>query len=349
MNKCLPVFLVTLSFLFSSCAHDKEVPQKKISLSIITEIGIEEAKTKEEEPYQFSFIWSVDCDEDGNIYVLDPKDVCIKVFDSNGIFLRKISSKGEGPHELMNPRRIKINDFRNSLFVLHYHGFQLKEFDVFGNYIKSYRLPEQMTHYYEFLSTHTLIYISSGKYGEDEYNSIKLINLDTLDIIQEFAPTKRYGNVNGTQRFVIQDTNLWTCPGDFMEFVGFDLSSGEIRRRIPINVPYNPFRIIRNEIGPGAAWEIIQKYNFAQPFNFSNTISVFLTQHEFPEHTSLNRRLPPDNQTIKMFRFENSELIDCGSFQEMEDFINIETTWKNRIVATCPYALFPKILILELN
>ncbi len=349
MNKHLPVFLLALCIVCLSCKHDNVIPQE-LNLTLVAEIGINEAKTKEEEPYQFSFIRSVDCDEEGNIYVLDHKDVCVKIFDKDGTFLRQILSEGEGPYEIMNPYGIRINEFRNSLFVLHEHGYQFKEFDDYGNFIKQYKLPEQIVHYFDFLDSNTLVYVSKGIYGEDEYKSIKLIDLNSSEIIQEFAPTKRPMIINGYQRFVVENDILWTCPGDLMELIGFDMKTGDIWRNVPINIPYIPYKIIKKDYGSGVGWMTAQIYNFAQPFLINDTIFVFLTQQEFPEYASQERPPPPDRRKLKMYRYENSELVEAGIFPELDFFIEIETCWHNRIITSSSgYDLIPKIVIFELN
>jgi hypothetical protein len=320
----------------------------ELSLSVVAEIGIEEAKTEKEKPYQFSAIRDVDCDGEGNIYVLDHKDVCIKVFDQSGQFLRKMLSKGRGPNEVMNPYGLKVNKFKESFFVLHEHGFQLKEFDMKGNYINQYALPEQMTQYFDFLDSSIIICIALGKYGEDEYNSIKIIDLSSLKITKEFAPTTRYSLINGVQRFVMQERTLWTCPGDMMELVGYDLITGDITRQVPIDTPYSPYKIIRKEYAPGIGWESARIFNFAQPFFLENDIFLFLTLQEFPEDST--KALPPDKRIVKIFHFENSGLVEAGDFPEFDFILDIHACWQNRIIASSSaYDLVPKIVVLEIS
>ena len=350
MKKQFYIILIVAIFMIHCSPNQNKIEKNKqgqLQLKVVAEIGVEEAITKEEEPYQFSSISSVDCDEEGNIYVLDYKDVCVKVFDSNGKFLRKILSSGQGPGEIMNPYRVKVNKFRNSLFVLHEHGFRLKEFDVNGNYINYYTLPEQFFHYFDFLDSNTLVYIAKGKYGEDGYKSIKILDLKSLEIIQEFAPTNRHSLISGYQRFVIKNDILWTCPVDMMELVGFDLKTGDIRRQVPLNIRYIPYQVIKKELAPGTGYESARIYNFAQPFFIDDLIFLFLTQQEFLDN-STEELSPPNKRTIKVFRFENSEVIEAGDFPLFDFFIDIHTTWKNRSIASSSaYDLIPKIIILE--
>lgn len=56
-----------------------------------------------DENYIFSGLRSVQVDDQENIYVLDWKDIKIKVFDNEGKHLRTFGKKGQGPGELQSP------------------------------------------------------------------------------------------------------------------------------------------------------------------------------------------------------------------------------------------------------
>jgi hypothetical protein len=67
--------------------------------------------------YSFSQIRSLAVDKDEYIYILDEKEVHVKVFDKNGKYLRTIGQKGQGPGDLNNPGRISIYRVTNELMV----------------------------------------------------------------------------------------------------------------------------------------------------------------------------------------------------------------------------------------
>ena len=50
----------------------------------------------------------VDADTDGNIYVLDAGNHCVKVYDAAGRHLRTLGREGQGPGELERPRSITV-------------------------------------------------------------------------------------------------------------------------------------------------------------------------------------------------------------------------------------------------
>jgi len=58
----------------------------------------------------FSEIGNVIVDREGRIYVSDPKEVQIKVFDNNGAYLRTIGRRGQGPGELEAVTGLQIMD-----------------------------------------------------------------------------------------------------------------------------------------------------------------------------------------------------------------------------------------------
>ena len=60
------------------------------------------------EDFVFSKIQNVQIDEDENIYVMDQKEVCVKVFDKDGNHLRTFGKKGQGPGEIQYPYRMQL-------------------------------------------------------------------------------------------------------------------------------------------------------------------------------------------------------------------------------------------------
>lgn len=56
-----------------------------------------------DENYQFGMIAALEVDAEGNIYVLDFQAREVKVFDPNGLYLRRMGRRGSGPGELGTP------------------------------------------------------------------------------------------------------------------------------------------------------------------------------------------------------------------------------------------------------
>jgi hypothetical protein len=71
---------------------------------------------KEGPEYTLSDIRSVQVDEEENIYILDLKDVRVKVFDKNGKGLRIFGKKGSGSCELQLPYRMYLISGKELMF-----------------------------------------------------------------------------------------------------------------------------------------------------------------------------------------------------------------------------------------
>jgi len=219
--------LILLLFLSNACNRSsqnreaifKSRSQKKSDYRIATvsTIGVELAENDEQLPYQFESISSIDCDRSGNLYVLIGKTNCVRVFDQSGQFLRQMLRRGKGPNEIVGGFNLKINRHSNSFYVLHENGYHLKQFDLQGNYIETFPLPEQFFHHYYFTSKYEMLFLASVQRGDVVYDNIKILDLSTRKITGGFLQSgvvKRDDSFNIWQRFVIKDKLLWTCTLD---------------------------------------------------------------------------------------------------------------------------------------
>ncbi len=112
--------------------NPKEPIHSENIVSLEEELSIGEAEGRKE--YMFSQVRNIAVDDEENIYVLDRKEVHIKVFDKHGEYLRTFGKKGQGPGEFNIPSGILITP-QNEIMVedsrvLHFFTFQ-------GEFIKS--------------------------------------------------------------------------------------------------------------------------------------------------------------------------------------------------------------------
>jgi hypothetical protein len=323
-------------------ANFEESP--RVRFRVVAEIGIESATDERQRPYQFSSIRDADFDDEGNIYALDSKDVCVKVFDGTGKFRRTILRQGQGPNEIENPYRIRIRRSDRRLFVLHQHGFQLKEFDELGQEIRSYSLPEQVFGFFEFIGEKRVLYVAARKFGERGYNNLKILNLDSGKLEKELAPRAEDLFI-GFQRWVHRDGVIWTCPGDHTALEAWSMGSGEALRTIPLPGKYLPFQTIR--------WgESIQKmrvFSYAQPFPIGQELFVFVTRQTFSEKPQdmFDR---PLTRTVTVYRLENDGLVAAAEFPSFDFYVDIHASRRNRIlISSSGYDAFPRIKVLEIE
>ena len=80
----------------------------------------------------FSMVRGVAIDNDGNIYVGDLKQACVKVFDKAGVYLRTIGRRGQGPGEMQGVLSFSVIPDNQELIVSDVN--KLVVFDLQGRF-----------------------------------------------------------------------------------------------------------------------------------------------------------------------------------------------------------------------
>jgi len=75
--------------------------------------------------YAFVRAWYLAVNEDGDIFVMDQGDTCVKVFSKNGTYLRSIGRKGQGPGELQNPNSLHLTKDGRLIFEDYIRGLNI--------------------------------------------------------------------------------------------------------------------------------------------------------------------------------------------------------------------------------
>jgi hypothetical protein len=113
--------------------NPKEPIYEKDVLVLEEELSIGETDGKPE--YMFSNIRSIAVDEEERIYVLDWKEAHVKVFDSNGKYLKTIGKKGQGPGEFQSPFFLMIT--RQNELVVEDIARGLSFFSLEGKFVRN--------------------------------------------------------------------------------------------------------------------------------------------------------------------------------------------------------------------
>jgi hypothetical protein len=108
---------------------------KTIILNEDLSIGVDEG----DENYMFSAPVDIDSDSEGNIYVLDFRELTIKKYNPDGIFERNISRMGEGPGEIQAPYGICI-DTQDLIYILDFMERNIEVFNTQGEFQKAIKL-----------------------------------------------------------------------------------------------------------------------------------------------------------------------------------------------------------------
>jgi outer membrane protein assembly factor BamB len=90
---------------------------------------------EEIEDYIYSNIFSFDVDDEGNIYVLDTKEACVKVFDKNGKRIRTFGEKGQGPGEMQVPVGLSVVAGKE-IMTYDTANYRLTYYSLNGQYIR---------------------------------------------------------------------------------------------------------------------------------------------------------------------------------------------------------------------
>ena len=239
------ISLFIFIFLAISCSEESSYP---IRTEIIDEVKViinpeyprdgqvtyqleEELSIGEEEVdenYMFNQPRSVKVSEDGSIYVLDGRDICIKVYDRQGKFQRTIGRQGQGPGEFSSgflyfdigsDGKIYIMDCRNSCVII---------MDKDGDFIHSYRLPGRLygemktdkNNFIYFERTFTdeeMIKMSIHRYNS---NGDEILNYGTFKIVQPVIKKQtKTSSSTSTSRFAA--TTVWTVDQEGKLYAGF--------------------------------------------------------------------------------------------------------------------------------
>ncbi|UCE40440.1 MAG: 6-bladed beta-propeller [Candidatus Aminicenantes bacterium] len=152
------------------------------SLEFIRQIGELEP---EDESYMFNFPISVAADEDGNVFVLDSKESCIKKFNTEGKYLTRFGRPGQGPGELDNPMTI---DCRQDKLLITSMASQFHLFDLDGKYIERFRLPQYQGFDLRLMSADSVVGFAMIPSGENTKKN-KVLNIFDIEgnVLYEFG------------------------------------------------------------------------------------------------------------------------------------------------------------------
>lgn len=118
-------------------------------------------------------------------YILDYLNAEILFFDESGNFINKISDKGDGPKQYINISDFDIDRSKDILICLSPVDNTMYEYDLSGNFLKKYKLPDTKGAYnrLRLLNQDTIVY-----WTFDYNNRIKFYSKNKNSIIKETFP-----------------------------------------------------------------------------------------------------------------------------------------------------------------
>ena len=117
--------------------HNPDYPKEgTFHYDLISELTLGGPEAEEDailvRPIEFQF------DSQGNIYIIDWREITIKVFDPDGNYLRSVGKQGKGPGEFETPARFRIVDDQIYLLDSRQRKFSLLTLE--GEYLKGFKI-----------------------------------------------------------------------------------------------------------------------------------------------------------------------------------------------------------------
>ncbi|MEA2005322.1 MAG: 6-bladed beta-propeller [Acidobacteriota bacterium] len=171
----------------------------------------------------FYRVVSIALDSKENIYVLDSRDYCIKVFNPQGKFVKRIGRKGQGPGEFPESAfAMKITE-NDDIYILFPNNARIDKFNKQGIYKKSIEIPPFTGRFYidssENIFAETAIWNEKGerrriikvKNGmvKKEYASFKRVNpYQDYRMFRSDKGMLIYGRKHEYKFYISDDKNL---------------------------------------------------------------------------------------------------------------------------------------------
>jgi len=179
------------------CIHNTETPlYPDKTVTFVEELSIG-GENQEGDIILFEPLWFV-VDDNDNIYISEWQDQVIKVFDSDGRYVKTIGAKGSGPGEF---QRMSSLTFTNDGKLVATDGSTMRTsfFDSSGKFIKSFQWKRR---YFNFrMMKKSSFLISERAYRETRqfnYYYVKELDFDGNEI-------RSYGEFSGEEVLIIRD------------------------------------------------------------------------------------------------------------------------------------------------
>lgn len=203
---------------------------------------------KEDMEYTLSDIRSVQVDDKDTIYVLDLKDVLVKVFDKNGKSLRTFGKKGEGPCEFQLPYRMYLIAGKELMFY-DISNRRISYYSLDGKCLREMSTRKQMFERTIADSEGNIIgyfFIPGEKYMHElKIFDSKLNPVQTVVTIEEERTPYVVEMIDTSLQFRVSDEDniVWSHPSSYEIFIVN--SEGETVRKIV--KAYDPVEITEAE------------------------------------------------------------------------------------------------------
>lgn len=266
--------------------------------SLVLECDLILGTQTENEQYMFYDLRSVQVDDQENIYVLDWKEIKIKVFDKNGILLRSFGQRGRGPGEMSMPSRMEISPEKN-LIIDDLGNAKLIYYSLEGKFIKEIPTGKYWSSISFKFDSKGNIYADTRSYGETMISELKKFdsNLKPIATLASFAEKR---NPSVLQAFSTRISHNVTRNGDVIWLITsrYELmvvnSEGKTLKKIikdhdPVKITKKiKDTLIQEEFGDqgipsGRTYEIPNHFPPTRYFIVDDEDRIFVSTYEYEE------------------------------------------------------------------
>ncbi|WP_157939441.1 NHL repeat-containing protein [Gracilimonas amylolytica] len=195
----------------------------------------------EEAPVEFELVETIDLsmieepvisnvgylqiDDEGNFYFIDRRLSKLISLDPEGNLRWAVGEEGKGPGDLESPFGMSL--YKDKLYISNVQGSRLDEFDLSGNFIKTYDLPEDM----RFASMVGIrddgkVLMSGANYGAVGALVYTMEISDSLRVISDFKITEteadEYSRATLWGGFAMQEDGFYYSFGTDYTFQMYD-------------------------------------------------------------------------------------------------------------------------------
>ena len=280
-------------------------------------------------------------DNNGNVYIGDRSDNIIKVFDSNGQFIRSFGRQGEGPGEFQTMGRMAILPDKR-LLVMDWRNRRTSFFGLSGNFLNSYQWRN--SHFSLFFVTDSSYTVEENLYGEERKLLVKTYGFKGDEIVSfgEFTPAESKTLRTDDIIFSItlpyppesiftgdsQNHWLYHCYNNIYLIEVYN-SDGKLFRKID-----RPYQAV--------PYTDTDKEEYIQRFSRRDDDPIFAKMAkdvDFPEVKTISERMVVDEQSNLWLQTNEEKVVDGKTFTTY-DIFNKDGYYETKIWSDITPGLF---------
>jgi hypothetical protein len=295
--------------------------------SIVLKLDLVIGSQAENEEYMFYDLRSIQVDDQENIYVLDWKEIKIKVFDKNGKLLRSFGQRGQGPGEMSMPTRMEIAP-GNNLIIDDLGNQKLIFYSLDGRFIKEIPTGKYWSSIAFKFDSKGFIYADTRSYGETMTSELKKFdsNLKPVATLASFeekrSPSEQAFSTRISHNVTQDDEVIWLITSKY-ELTVVNSEGNTIKRILKDHDPVTITKKIKEDlinenfgdrgIPPGMTFEVPSHFPPARYFIVDDEGRMYVSTYEHEEKDGMDYLsydvFDPEGRYIAKFSHPRDEIV----------------------------------------